>query len=148
MQILQMQKMQKLFCINTKNNAKTRENTRPRSRAENGRKSVKKWQKNGKNATTASGANDEQIRTNGKNARRKLLLYIDLVQVYNLQCKKCKCRFCIVLHCRIMQMQNLQPVCTMYMYLIMYLYMIMYMIMYLYLNMITVVIYKEYAPSA
>lgn len=42
--------------------------------------------------------------------------------------------------------------CTMYM--IMYLYLIMYLIMYLnmymylYLNMITVVIYKEYAPSA
>lgn len=88
MQILQMQKMQKLFCINTKNNAKTRENTRTRSRAENGRKSAKKWQKNGKNATTASGANDEQIRINGTNARRKLLLYIDLVQVYNLQMQK------------------------------------------------------------
>lgn len=88
MQILQMQKMQKLFCINTKNNAKTRENTRTRSRAENGRKSAKKRQKNGKNATTASGANDEQIRINGINARRKLLLYIDLVQVYNLQLQK------------------------------------------------------------
>ena len=73
MQILQMQKMQKLFCINTKNNAKTRENTRTRSRAENGRKSAKKRQKNGKHATTASGANDEQIRINGINARRKLL---------------------------------------------------------------------------
>lgn len=42
LQILQMQKMQKLFCINTKNNAKTHENTRTRSRAENGRKSAKK----------------------------------------------------------------------------------------------------------
>ena len=88
MQILQMQKMQKLFCINTKNNAKTRENTRTRSRAENGRKSAKKRQKNGKNATTSSGANDKQTRINGINARRKLLLYIDLVQMYNLQLQK------------------------------------------------------------
>ena len=88
MQILQMQKMQKLFCINTKNNAKTRENTRTRSRAENGRKSAKNQQKNGKNATTASGANDEQISINGINTRRKLLLYIDLVQVYYLQLQK------------------------------------------------------------
>ena len=66
LQILQMQKMQKLFCINTKNTQKQRKNTRTRSRAENRRKSVKKWQKNGKNATTDSGANDEQIRINGK----------------------------------------------------------------------------------
>ena len=68
--------------------AKTRKNTRTHSRAENGRKSVKKWQKNGKNATTASGANDEQIRINGINAHHKLLLYIDLVQVYNFQLQK------------------------------------------------------------
>ena len=88
MQILQMQKMQKLFCINTKNNAKTRENTRTRSRAENGRESAKKRQKNGKNATTSSGANDEQIRINGTNARCMLLLYIDLLQMYNLQLQK------------------------------------------------------------
>ena len=57
---------------------------RTRPRAENGRKSAKKQQKNGKNATTASGANDEQIRFNGINARSKLLLYIDLLQAYNL----------------------------------------------------------------
>lgn len=88
MQILQMQKIQKLFCINTKNNTKTRENTRTRSRAENGRESAKKRQKNGKNATTSSGANDKQTRINGINARRKLLLYIDLVQMYNLQLQK------------------------------------------------------------
>lgn len=34
------------------------------------------------------------------------------------------------------------------MYMIMYLIMYLNMYMYLYLNMITVVIYKEYAPSA
>ena len=67
---------------------KQRENTRTRKRAENGRKSAKKRQKNGKNATTASGANDEQIRINGINTRRKLLLYIDLVQLYYLQLQK------------------------------------------------------------
>ena len=70
---------------------KQRKNTRKHTHAQQSRKrakSAKKRQKNGKNATTASGANDEQIRINGINTRRKLLLYIDLVQLYYLQLQK------------------------------------------------------------
>ena len=115
LQILQMQKIQKLFCINTKNNAKTHARAKEQKTGENQRK-------NGKNATTSSEANNEQIRIDDINLHRNLLLYIYLVQVYNLQCKKCKCRFCIVLYCRVMQMQILQPVCTMYMNLYLYMY--------------------------
>ena len=70
---------------------KQRKNTRNHTHAQQSRKRAKiseKWQKNGKNATTASGANDEQIRINGINAHRKLLLYIELVQEHNLQLQK------------------------------------------------------------
>ena len=79
MQILQMQKMQKIILHK---HEKQRENTRTR-REKTGEKTAEKREKR-----DASGANDEQIRINGINARRKLLLYIDLVQVYNLQMQK------------------------------------------------------------
>ena len=55
MQILQMQKMQKLFCINTKNNAK---HAKTRARAA-GQKTGENQRKNGKNATTESELNNE-----------------------------------------------------------------------------------------
>lgn len=119
-----LQKMQKIFYINaktTQKHAKTHARTAEQKTREYQRKN---W-KNGKNATTASGANDEQIITNGINAHRKLLLYIDLVQMYILQLQKMQMQILHSFALSYYANADFANVCIMYMYMYMYMYMIL-----------------------
>ena len=70
---------------------KQRKNTRKHTHAQQSRKRARISEKTAekrKKRDDIQRANDEHTRINGINARRKLLLYIDLVQLYYLQLQK------------------------------------------------------------